>query len=174
MALLKSKTDKTLKTVMEDAEVDFLAHAPDVPKELQSLTKPVVDQLRTLLSARLAVLNEEAKLKARLAEIERDKKALEAHMETIGVLLPKLGDDDEVEFDFAGAHVKIGKKGKSRELTAEGKKKLLDLLTPDDLFKLANFKLGDLDDYLTAKQRNEVLVENRTKRSLKVEPKAKK
>lgn len=178
MANLKMKP-KTLKEALKvaktgDDEIDYLAPEPGTPAPLKNVTKGAVQTLTAMLEQRSEVLDEESKLKSRLAEIERDKKALEKALREMAPSMEGLeNDDDEVEFTLGGMFVKLGKKGTSRELTSEGKKKLLDLLTPDDLFALANFKLGDLDNYLTAKQREAVLKTSRTDRSLKLEPTAK-
>lgn len=171
MAFLKSKTKVVSKPVsgMDDSD-EILGHKSDVPKELKTVSKEKVETLRAFIEQRLEVLSEEAKLKLRLEEINRGKKRLESQLKLVSDDLTHLGEDETVEFDFAGAHVKIGKKGTSRELTEAGKEKLIDLLPEEDLFKLANFKLGDLDDYLTASQRKTVLKEERTDRSIKIEP----
>jgi len=175
MANLKAKP-KSLKEAMTKAnlvdEEELLSpKIKGVPKELEMLDGKSVKELQAALEQRSEVIEEEAKLKARLEEIARDKKALEVQLRKLGDHHPAMKtDDSELEFDLGGMHVKIGKKGTKRELTDEGKKKLLDLLTSEDLFKLANFKLGDLDDYLTAKQRDQVLQTSRSDRSVKAEP----
>ena len=171
MAFLKSKT-KTMTEAIKalDESDEILEHKKDVPAELKTVSKEKVEKLRAFIEQRLEVLEEEAKLKLRLEEIGRGKKKLEEQLREVANDVKSLGEDDTLEIDFAGAHIKVGKKGTSRTLTDEGKVKLVDMLDEKDLIKLANFKLGDLDNYLTAKQREQVLVETRTDRSLKIEP----
>jgi len=173
MAVLKSKP-KSMKAALKGSLVDdedLLSHDAGTPKVLQSVPKDKVKALTAALEKRAEVLEEEVALKARSEELARQKKEMETLLREVSEQIPGMDDPDhEVEFDLAGLHVEIKKQGTQRELTDAGKKKLLELLDEDDLFKLAQFKLGDLDDYLTAKQRKEVLVVNRTARGLKVTP----
>lgn len=165
MAKLKLMTKKTSET--EEQTVEETKVAPKVVAQKFAAMK-------TAVLARASVLVEEAQLKARLAELATLKKAADMAVMEYAEQLENTGEligSETRLVDLDTCTVDIGKRAKSREITPEGKEKLVELLSEEDFFKLAGFKLGDLDAYLTPSQVKSVVVESEGARSVTIKNK---
>ena len=112
------------------------------------------------VEARGTTLNEEAELKIRLAEIDKIKKAANEALAAYAEELEQAGElkpDEKKLLETGTCVAEIGKRSKTRTITETGKEKLTEFLSEEDFFKLANFKLGDLDAYLTPVQQKQVI-----------------
>lgn len=118
------------------------------------------DEMVESIKARVKVAAEEAKLKARLAELAKTKKDMETKVRKFASLMEDKGvydPYDKYTLYGDGSLVEIGKRAQVRSVTDEGKEALVDMLSEVDFFKLVQFKLGDLDAYLTPEQLQKVL-----------------
>lgn len=175
MALkLKKKTEEHVKvtakpkakpkaTVLENVPSsveDFLA----LPENVQAMA------LEAMINKRGHNMAEEVTLKKKLAEISKQKKEIE----TILRALPQLEDldfDETVDLETEEFLATIGKMGTSRYVDEDQKLVLREMLGEENFIKLANFKLTDLDKYLTGVQKQQVISAENSERSITIKAK---
>lgn len=135
--------------------------APPISDELVSDFAELIDRVGTL-----AV--EAEKIQARIKEEQERLKPYNAAVAELAEKIAELEiDDDATGMELGAAYkAEYGKRGTSREITDMEK---VRQLMGDELFnQVATVTLKNIDDYLTAPQRKQVIKENRTKRTVKV------
>ena len=105
-----------------------------------------------------------ARIKAEQEKLKPYKKALAELQEKIDGIE---ADDDATLEELGGVfRIEAGRKGTSRRIADT--LKLRELMGDELFFQCASVTLKDIDAYLTAPQRSEVLEETRTGRTLKL------
>ena len=121
----------------------------------------LIDRVGTLEAGEAAVKEQIKKLTASLKPLNDARAELAEMIDGLEL------DDDAVGQELGAAfYVEYGKRGSSREISDMDK--LKELLGVELFMQLATVTLKDVDSYLTPPQKEQVLITNRTKRTLKV------
>lgn len=154
LTITKSKSTAATKTASKPAS-----------KTLESK----VDRIVTLDANIVAV---KAEYDAKLKPLADERKVLaDEIMDSDAVA--KLDKLEGMTINGKIAVGEVSKKFRERTLKYGGKERLFELIGKDRFIELATFALGDLDTYLTEKERAEVLIDDHTgRRALKIKAKA--
>ena len=109
------------------------------------------------------------KLQTKIAELSGQGKPYLEKLAKLAGLIDKLEleDDGTTVEKGEGFQAEISKRGSQRLITSM---EMVKTLMGQELFmKLATVRLKDIDDYLTAPQREQVIKTDRTKRTVKIE-----
>ena len=132
------------------------------PSELLSGFAELIDKVGQLAEEAEPVLKKIAALQEQLKPLAKAKADLQQAIDAL-----ELPDDAAGEVELGQVFkVEVGKKGSSRSIKDMGK--VVELMGPELFLKVASVTLKNLDDYLTAPQRAEVIETKRTNRSYKL------
>lgn len=140
------------------------------PPEEETLAQKV-DRIGAVVTelGQLAVKLQESKLHKQIVKLEEEGATLEGEIRTL-LEDPTTADEDVVTANGDLYLAKLFPVPKKRTLTKPGK--IFEMLPHKQILKIVNFRLGDLDKYLTPEQVGEIVEEKRQgKRKFKVEAK---
>lgn len=129
----------------------------EIEENVELSLDDMVDRL-IALDKQVAKIMEDPRIK-QLAELKKTvKEALEAEAGSL---------ETSVSFQAAKGRIELSPSSKSRKIT--NKAALLLIMGEDQFVNLADFKLGDIDKYLSETEKEQVLTESQTgPRSMKI------
>ncbi len=132
------------------------------PQPMVSGFADLIDKYGQLTAEAEPIIAKITALQEQLKPLGKAKKELQTAVDTLD-----LEDDDAVGDELGQVFkVEIGKKGSSRSI--KDMSKVVELMGPELFLKVATVTLKNIDDYLTAPQREEVLETTRGSRSFKL------